>query len=110
MQLGHRALELAGRRGRKHERAGTQLPRVLGVLGDEDVEQPLRGVREPPRAVFAEVVPRPLPAARERVEGRKEVERDQERPPLQELAVVHLTPGGQRVLQLPRDADAVVMM
>ena len=80
------------------------------MVGDEDVEQPPRRVRQPSGPILAEVVGRPLPAADDGIERGKEVERDQDRPPLEELAVIHLAAGRQRVLQLPGEPDPVVVV
>ena len=70
----------------------------------------LRGEGEPARLVLGAVGARPLSPAHERVEGREQVERDQQRPALEELAVVDVAPGGQHVLELPGEPDARVVV
>jgi len=60
--------------------------------------------------VLGPIVTRALAAAHERVERREDVERDQHRAALEELAVIHLPSGRQRVLQLPGQPDGRVVV
>ncbi len=110
LQLRHRALELARLRRLEHEHVGPQASRVLRMLADHRVHDPARRVRQSAGLVLHAVVARPLPAAGQRVEGGEEVERHQERPALQELPVVHALARRQRVLEIPRQADAGVVV
>src|SRR5215510_11917598 len=110
LELGHRALERARLAGLEHEDVRAQLARVLRVLVEHRVHDPAGRVRQPPRLVLDLVVARPLTPADERVEHREQIERDQERAPLQELAVVHALARRQRVFETPREADAGVVV
>src|SRR5262245_9961806 len=80
------------------------------MLVDHRLHDTARGVREPPRLILDAIVACPLAAADQRVKGGKEIERHQQGPALQELAVVDAAGRGQRVLQLPGEADARVMV
>ena len=110
LELRHRALERARLRGLQHEDVRAQLASVLRVLVEHRVHDPPRRVREPPGLVLDAVVTRPLAAAHERVEHREQIERDEERTTLQELAVVHAFGGRQGVFQIPGEADPGVVV
>src|SRR5216117_1835260 len=110
LQLGHRALELVRLPGLEHEGVAAQLARVLRVLAGERVHETPGRVREAARLVLGAIVARALAPARERVEGREDVERDQHRPRLEDLAVVDVTRGGQVVLETPGQPHAVVVV
>src|SRR2546426_12018550 len=70
-------------------------------------------IRRPPRSTlfpYTTLFRSALATARDAVEGREHVEGHEQGPALEELAVVDVTPRGQRVLELPGQAHAVVVM
>src|SRR5204863_8121630 len=81
-----------------------------GMLAHERSHEAVRALREVPGRVLVAVVARALPAPHEGVERGEEIERDQQRTALEELAVVDAPLRRQRVLELPRQADARVVV
>src|SRR5262249_3971432 len=87
LELRHRPLEFPRPACLEHERVRPQAARVLGTLAEEAVHEPLGRRRHAARPVFGGVVTRALAAPHEGVEGREEIERDQNGAPLDELAI-----------------------
>ena len=110
LELGHRPLELARAMRPEHERVGPEIARVLRVVADECVHEAACRLRHASGRVLLAVVAGALAAAHEGVEGGKDVEGDEERAALEELAVVHPLPRGQRVLELPGAADGGIVV
>src|ERR1700730_10957141 len=110
LELGHGSFEFA-RLGRfERERVCAEPARVLWALAGKAVHEPLCRRRHAPGAILRGEVARALAAAHQRVESREEIEGDQYGTPLQKLAVVAAAARRQRVLELPGQADASVVV
>src|SRR5262249_4565796 len=85
LELGHRALALAGLGRVQHEGVGAQRARILWAFPGEAVHKPLGGGGHAAGPVLREVVASALTAPHESVEGREEIEATSTGRPLSSL-------------------------